>query len=139
MMRNEESAKALAEALSNEEAVQDAQPLTLEDMKHATAEPVAEDEGGFHGGDTVWSKKHGENRHILMAHRMEIDGRSFVQRYTFTDGTGATAQEVEAAHEDERAPVGEKDGTAITPNGRHAKTISTRLRERNRRQLMKDV
>ncbi|MDY4029835.1 MAG: hypothetical protein SOY69_01300, partial [Alloprevotella sp.] len=104
MMRNEKSAKALAEALSNEEAVQDAQPLTLEDMKHATAEPVAEDEGGFHGGDTVWSKKHGENKHILMAHRMEIDGRSFVQRYTFTDGTGATAQEVEAAHEEGRDP-----------------------------------
>lgn len=104
MMRDEDSAKALAEALNNEEAVQDAQPLTLEDMKLATAEPVAEDEGGFHGGDTVWSKKHGENKHILMAHRMEIDGRSFVQRYTFTDGTGATAQEVEAAHEEERDP-----------------------------------
>jgi hypothetical protein len=104
MMRDEESAKALAEALSNEEAVQDAQPLTLEDMKLATAEPVAEDEEGFHGGDTVWSKKHGENKHILMAHRMEIDGRSFVQSYSFTDGTGATAQEVEAAHEEERDP-----------------------------------
>ena len=104
MMRDEDSAKALAEALSNEEAVQDAQPLTLEDMKLATAEPVAEDEEGFHGGDTVWSKKHGENKHILMAHRMEIDGRSFVQSYSFTDGTGATAQEVEEAHEEERDP-----------------------------------
>ena len=104
MMRDEDSAKALAEALSNEEAVQDAQPLTLEDMKLATAEPVAEDEEGFHGGDTVWSKKHGENKHILMAHRMEIDGLSFVQSYSFTDGTGATAQEVEEAHEEERDP-----------------------------------
>lgn len=32
MMRSEEAAKALAESLSNEEAVQDAQPLSVEDM-----------------------------------------------------------------------------------------------------------
>ena len=32
MMRDEDSAKALAEALSNEEAVQDAQPLSVEDI-----------------------------------------------------------------------------------------------------------
>lgn len=32
MMRDEDSAKALAEALSNEEAVQDAQPLSVEDV-----------------------------------------------------------------------------------------------------------
>lgn len=36
MMRNEDSAKALAEALSNEEAVQDAQPLSLEDVRAVT-------------------------------------------------------------------------------------------------------
>ncbi|MDY5632548.1 MAG: helicase-related protein [Bacteroidaceae bacterium] len=36
MMRDEDSAKALAEALSNEEAVQDAQPLSVEDVATAT-------------------------------------------------------------------------------------------------------
>ena len=36
MMRNEDSAKALAEALSNEESVQDAQPLSVEDVRAVT-------------------------------------------------------------------------------------------------------
>ena len=36
MMRDEDSAKALAEALSNEEAVQDAQPLSVKDMATVT-------------------------------------------------------------------------------------------------------
>ena len=36
MMRDEDSAKALAEALSNEEAVQDAQPLSVADVATAT-------------------------------------------------------------------------------------------------------
>ena len=36
MMRDEDSAKALAEALSNEEAVQDAQPLSVEDVSTVT-------------------------------------------------------------------------------------------------------
>lgn len=36
MMRSEEAAKALAESLSNEEAVQDAQPLSVEDMADVT-------------------------------------------------------------------------------------------------------
>lgn len=36
MMRDEDSAKALAEALSNEEAVQDAQPLSVEDVTTVT-------------------------------------------------------------------------------------------------------
>ena len=36
MMRDEDSAKALAEALSNEEAVQDAQPLSLGDVQAVT-------------------------------------------------------------------------------------------------------
>ena len=35
-MRNEDSAKALAEALSNEESVQDAQPLSVEDVRAVT-------------------------------------------------------------------------------------------------------
>ena len=38
MMRDEESAKALAEALSNEEAVQDAQPISLGDITAASNE-----------------------------------------------------------------------------------------------------
>ncbi len=36
MMRSEDSAKALAEALNNEEAVQDAQPLSMEDVAAVT-------------------------------------------------------------------------------------------------------
>ena len=108
LMRDADSAQQLAESVfGDEETVANAQPVTLEDMKLATAEPVAEQEEGFHGGDTVWSSKHGENKHILMAHRMEVNGRSFVQSYSFTDGTSATAQEVEAAHEeDAAAPAG---------------------------------
>ena len=45
MMRSEEAAKALAESLSNEEAVQDAQPLSVEDMAAVTgkAEKVNEE------------------------------------------------------------------------------------------------
>lgn len=38
MMRDEDSAKALAEALSNEEAVQDAQPLSVEDVATVTGQ-----------------------------------------------------------------------------------------------------
>ena len=101
LMRDAESAQLLAESvLGDEGAVADAQPVTLEDMKLATAEPVAEQEEGFHGGDTVWSKQHGENKHILMAHH----ANGAIQSYTFTDGTKAMAQEVEAAHEEERDP-----------------------------------
>ena len=104
LMRDADSAQQLADSVfGDEEAVADAQPVTLEDMKLATAEPVAEQEEGFHGGDTVWSKQHGDKKQILMAHRMEVDGRSFVQSYSFTDGTSATAQEVEAAHEEDAA------------------------------------
>ena len=42
MMRDEASAKALAEALSNEEAVQDAQPLSVEDVATVTDQAEVE-------------------------------------------------------------------------------------------------
>lgn len=97
MMRSIEDAKKLTDAVLGEdsEALEDAKPLTLQDMKDSV---FPEDE--FHGGDTVWSIPHGENKTILMAHHMQMpDGRSFIQSYSFTDGTSATAQEVEAAHD----------------------------------------
>lgn len=95
MMRSIEDAKKLTDAVLGEdsEALENAKPLTLQDMKDSV---FPEDE--FHGGDTVWSIPHGENKTILMAHHMQMpDGRSFIQSYSFTDGTSATAQEVEAA------------------------------------------
>ena len=99
MMRNEESAKALAEALSNEEAVQDAQPLSLADMEAVMSKvtdlenvevqkPVKE----YHGGDRVFSVKHNANKDIFVAHHK--DG---TVEYTFTDGTKANADEVQDA------------------------------------------
>ena len=97
MMRSIEDAKKLTDAVLGEdsEALEDAKPLSLQDMKDSV---FPEDE--FHGGDTVWSIPHGENKVILMAHHMQMpDGRSFIQSYSFTDGTSATAQEVEAAHD----------------------------------------
>ena len=107
LMRDADSAQQLAESvLGDEGAVADAQPVTLEDMKLATAEPASEEEEGFHGGDTVWSKQHGENKHILMAHH----DHGAVQSYTFTDGTKAMAQDVEAAHE-EPTPSADATGT----------------------------
>ena len=102
LMRDAESAQQLAEYVYGDDAaVADAQPVTLEDMKLATAEPLSEQEEGFHGGDTVWSKQHGENKHILMAHH----ANGAVQSYTFTDGTKAMAQDGEAAHKAERDPA----------------------------------
>lgn len=97
MMRSIEDAKKLTDAVLGEdsEALEDAKPLSLQDMKDSV---FPKDE--FHGGDTVWSIPHGENKVILMAHHMQMpDGRSFIQSYSFTDGTSATAQEVEAAHD----------------------------------------
>lgn len=97
MMRSIEDAKKLTDAVLGEdsEALEDAKPLSLQDMKDSV---FPKDE--FHGGDTVWSIPHGENKVILMAHHMLMpDGRSFIQSYSFTDGTSATAQEVEAAHD----------------------------------------
>lgn len=49
----------------------------------------------YHGGDLVYSTKHGENKHILMAHRG--DGEV---KYMFTDGTSALANEVKDARLD---------------------------------------
>lgn len=97
MMRSIEDAKKLTDAVlgKDSEALEDAKPLSLQDMKDSV---FPDDE--FHGGDTVWSIPHGENKVILMAHHMQMpDGRSFIQSYSFTDGTSATAQEVEAAHD----------------------------------------
>lgn len=97
MMRSNEDAKKLTDAVLGEdsEALENAKPLTLQDMKDSVFP-----ENEFHGGDTVWSIPHGENKTILMAHHMQMpDGRSFIQSYSFTDGTSATAQEVEAAHD----------------------------------------
>lgn len=97
MMRSIEDAKKLTDAVLGEdsEALEDAKPLSLQDMKDSV---FPDDE--FHGGDTVWSIPHGENKTILMSHHMQMpDGRSFIQSYSFTDGTSATAQEVEAAHD----------------------------------------
>lgn len=96
MMRSIEDAKKLTDAVLGEdsEALEDAKPLSLQDMKDSV---FPDDE--FHGGDTVWSIPHGENKVILMAHHMQMpDGRSFIQSYSFTDGTSATAQQVEKAH-----------------------------------------
>lgn len=96
MMRSIEDAKKLTDAVLGEdsEALEDAKPLSLQDMKDSV---FPDDE--FHGGDTVWSIPHGENKTILMAHHMQMpDGRSFIQSYSFTDGTSATAQQVEKAH-----------------------------------------
>lgn len=97
MMRSIEDVKKLTDAVLGEdsEAFEDAKPLSLQDMKDSV---FPDDE--FHGGDTVWSIPHGENKVILIAHHMQMpDGRSFIQSYSFTDGTSATAQEVEAAHD----------------------------------------
>lgn len=96
MMRSIEDAKKLTDAVLGEdsEALEDAKPLSLQDMKDSV---FPDDE--FHGGDTVWSIPHGENKVILMAHHMQMpDGRSFIQSNSFTDGTSATAQQVEKAH-----------------------------------------
>jgi N12 class adenine-specific DNA methylase len=97
MMRSIEDAKKLIDAVLGEdsEALEDAKPLSLQDMKDSVFP-----DNEFHGGDTVWSIPHGENKTILMAHHMQMpDGCSFIQSYSFTDGTSATAQEVEAAHD----------------------------------------
>ena len=53
----------------------------------------------YHGGDRVFSVKHNANKDIFVAHHK--DG---TVEYTFTDGTKAMAQDVEAAHEEERDP-----------------------------------
>lgn len=109
LMRSEEDAKWLADAvLGNEEAVEDAQPASLADVQKAadvveekpSEKPAVKE---FHGGEQVWSKRHNENKHILMAHRVTMaDGASFVQSYNFTDGTSATALEVEDPHAEQK-------------------------------------
>ena len=54
---------------------------------------------GYHGGDLVYSKKHGKNMTIFMAHREQRVGEEpRVTHYTFSDMTSATPDEVEDAH-----------------------------------------
>ena len=111
MMRSIEDAKKLTDAVLGEdsEALEDAKPLSLQDMKDSV---FPDDE--FHGGDTVWSIPHGENKVILMAHHMQMpDGRSFIKSYSFTDGTSATAQEVEAAHDVTKKSKSSLDNTKL--------------------------
>ena len=111
MMRSIEDAKKLTDAVLGEdsEALEDAKPLSLQDMKDSVFP-----DNEFHGGDTVWSIPHGENKVILMAHHMQMpDGRSFIQSYSFTDGTSATAQEVEAAHDVTKKSKSSLDNTKL--------------------------
>lgn len=138
MMRSIEDAKKLTDAVLGEdsEALEDAKPLSLQDMKDSV---LPDDE--FHGGDTVWSIPHGENKTILMAHHMQMPGgRSFIQSYSFTDGTGATAQQVEKAHVEKKGKPSVKE-TKKTPSGNtlvtddEYETLKKRMRMKLRGQL----
>lgn len=60
---------------------------------------VVEKTKEYHGGDTVYSKKHGKNMVIFMAHRtQEVGGEAKVTHYTLIDMTNVTPDEVEDAH-----------------------------------------
>ena len=79
MMRSEEAAKALAESLSNEEAVQDAQPLSVEDMAAVTdkAENVNEESANVEekAEDTeeaIPNRREAEREEALTAHGVKI-------------------------------------------------------------------
>ncbi len=79
MMRSEEAAKALAESLSNEEAVQDAQPLSVEDMAAVTdkAEKVNEESANVEekAEDTeeaILNRQEAEREEALTAHGVKI-------------------------------------------------------------------
>ena len=79
MMRSEEAAKALAESLSNEEAVQDAQPLSVEDMAAVTdkAENVNEESANVEekAEDTeeaILNRQEAEREEALAAHGVKI-------------------------------------------------------------------
>ena len=126
MMRSIEDAKKLTDAVLGEdtEALEDAKPLSLHDMKDSVLP-----DNEFHGGDTVWSVPHGENKTIFMAHHMQMpDGRSFIQSYSFTDGTSATAQQVEKAHV-------EKKGT---PSAKETKNDKPSTKENNHKETKKN-
>jgi N12 class adenine-specific DNA methylase len=126
MMRSIEDAKKLTDAVLGEdtEALEDAKPLSLQDMKDSVLP-----DNEFHGGDTVWSVPHGENKTIFMAHHMQMpDGRSFIQSYSFTDGTSATAQQVEKAHV-------EKKGT---PSAKETKNDKPSTKENNHKETKKN-
>ena len=95
--------QALVEKIEGKKAADQKQtPKAEKKAEDKKQEPSTAAVKEFHGGEQVWSKKHNENKHILMAHHVTMaDGASFVQSYTFTDGTGATAMEVEAPHADQ--------------------------------------
>lgn len=81
----------------------------------------------YHGGDLVYSIKHGENKHILMAHR----GNGEV-KYMFTDGTSAFANEVEDARPDvktnELKPTYDEQGReTIESQAGHSRSEAERL------------
>lgn len=70
--------------------------LTKKLVKRGSTETTFE---GYHAGDFVYSKKHGKNMTIFMAHREQRVGEEpRVTRYTFSDMTSATPDEVEDAH-----------------------------------------
>jgi N12 class adenine-specific DNA methylase len=145
MMRSIEDAKKLTDAVLGEdsEALEDAKPLSLQDMKDSVLP-----DNEFHGGDTVWSVPHGENKTIFMAHHIQTpDGRSFIQSYSFTDGTSATAQQVEKAHVEKKDKPSTKENnpsakeTKKNPSGNtlvtddEYETLKKRMRMKLRGQL----
>lgn len=53
----------------------------------------------YHGGDEVYSKRHGKNMVIFMANRVQEYGRpAYVESYTLIDMTKVTPEEVEDKH-----------------------------------------
>lgn len=117
MLRSVEDAEQLVKTILDEEAVQDAQPLSVADIakvndkvveaqqaeEPAENAPVTE----YHGGDKVFSVKHNANKDIFVAHHK--DG---TVEYTFTDGTKANADEVQDALPMDEQPQAEANETA---------------------------
>lgn len=53
----------------------------------------------YRPGETVYSKKHGKNMVIFMAHHsQEVGGEAKLTHYTLIDMTNVTPDEVEDAH-----------------------------------------
>ena len=53
----------------------------------------------YHGGEEVFSKRHGKNIHIMMAHRsQQPNGECKVDYYTMVDCTKVMPDEVEDKH-----------------------------------------
>ena len=117
MLRSVEDAEQLVKTILDEEAVQDAQPLSVADIakvndKVVEAQPADEPAENapvteYHGGDKVFSVKHNANKDIFVAHHK--DG---TVEYTFTDGTKANADEVQDALPMDEQPQAEANETA---------------------------